>query len=170
MANRKNKTFPTRPHHAMELCIKHVPDGRSIEEETYEFCRALTLAKSTVDNWTRRYDGQNSGRRSPIDVLLIIMDKARELGHEFADHPFLCLAQHLGYITIPIDDLASNVNEISREHAKSIKEFGEMMAVYGSSLANDGAIDQDEKAKILKEGWEAINQMAAFLKAVEKLS
>jgi len=44
------------------------------------------------------------------------------------------------------------------------------MAVYGSSLADDGAIDCEEKAKILKEGWEAINQMAAFLKAVEKLS
>jgi hypothetical protein len=169
MTIRKNTAFPTPPHHAMELCIKHVPGGRSIEEETLEFCRALHLAKSTVDNWTRRYDGQNSGRRNPLDVLLIIMDKARELGHEFSDHPFLCLAQHLGYITISIDNLATNVTEISNEHAKSIKEFGEMMAVYGSSLANDGSIDCEEKAKILKESWEAIKQMATFLKAVEKL-
>ena len=169
MAIRKNTVFPTPPHHAMELCIKHVPGGRSIEEETLEFCRALNLGKSTVDNWTRRYDGENSGRRNPLDVLLLIMDKARELGHEFADEPFLSLAQHLGYITISIDRLASTVTEISNEHAKSIKEFGEMMAVYGTSLVNDGSIDQEEKVKILKEGWEAVRQMAAFLKAVEKL-
>lgn len=169
MAIRKNTVFPTPPHHAMELCIKHVPAGRSIEEETLEFCRALNLAKSTVDNWTRRYDGQNSGRRNPLDILLIIIKTAKELGHEFADEPFLCMAQHLGYITISLDNLASNVTEVSNEHAKSIKEFGEMMAAYGSSLENDGEIDQKEKEKILMEGWEAIQQMATFLKAVEKL-
>lgn len=168
MAIRNNAEFPTTPHHAMELCIKHVPDGRSIEEETLKFCRALNLARSTVDNWTRRFDGNNSGRRNIIDVLLIIMKKARELGHKYADMPFLCQAQHLGYIAISLDDLTSTITEMSTEHAKSIKEFGELMSAYGSSLAGDGVISPEEKEKILKEGYEALKQMATFLKSVEE--
>lgn len=83
------------------------------------------------------------------------------------DSPLHFLAQLRGgvFIKLPTPNPDCPVDQAS---IKAVKEFGELMAVYGSSL-DDGDISRDDLRKILKEGYEAVESIMALLKQAEEM-
>jgi hypothetical protein len=47
-----------------------------------------------------------------------------------------------------------------------VHEFGELAAVAADALA-DGKITRRERSEVVREGWQAVEALAAFLHAVE---
>lgn len=83
------------------------------------------------------------------------------------DSPLHFLAQLRGgvFIKLPKPNPDSEVDQMS---IRVVKEFGELMAVYGGSL-EDGDVSRADLSKILKEGYEALEAIMSMLKHAERL-
>jgi hypothetical protein len=79
-----------------------------------------------------------------------------------SDSPIHLLASEMGglFIRIP-DENCSNTTLV-----KAVKEFGDLISVYGQAI-EDGELDDDDKTLIRKEGQEAMTAIQELLYGME---
>ncbi len=75
----------------------------------------------------------------------------------------------LGRVAIFLPKSDAGLTDICRMSLRSVREFGELMAEVTKSL-EDSRIRDDEMSRILTEGYEAQQAIAALIAAIEKKS
>lgn len=131
------------------------------------------IAKKSKIEWLARQMGISPGRlyqqlsltndkdKFPGENLLILIMEAE-------DFSFLDFLEGMkGRVAFELPR-ANCLPEINLEMGRAVQEFAEVMQVTAKAEA-DGRIDGLEKAQILKEGEEAIRQLAKFLEAIRNL-
>lgn len=100
------------------------------------------------------------GHKLGVDKLLPLMDVTG------SDTPMHFLARELGgaYITLPA--YQEGDDPVQQQCLVAVKEFGELIAACAEALA-DNDLKPDERAKIRREGHEAVTAIMALLQAVE---
>ncbi|MBI9110016.1 phage regulatory CII family protein [Maridesulfovibrio ferrireducens] len=86
------------------------------------------------------------------DLLIPLMSACKD------DAPLHYIAKSMGGVYVKLPEVAS----CDRNIIKVVKEFGEFIAAYGDGIS-DGNLSSDEKAKISKEGHEAITVIQELL-------
>ncbi|HAK89888.1 MAG TPA: hypothetical protein DCP24_12675 [Nitrospiraceae bacterium] len=138
---------------------------RAINGKTIEHAKALGISSSLVTKWQEPHlDFTDSGSYNPLDRIESIIEKSLSLGNppERAYAPIKYLEERFGIIGIALPEQLPGMNEISHELLETVREFGQL-AEAASKALRDGRITKPEYAKIKKEGWDLIRQVAEFL-------
>lgn len=83
-----------------------------------------------------------------------------------SDEPVYFLARLRGIACFKLPPPCPNA-EVSLAAIATVKEFGEVMAEYGKSLEGDARLSRDERRSIRKEGYEALEALAAFIESLK---
>ena len=102
-----------------------------------------------------------SGCRFPLRKLIPLIRSTDDFS--VLDH----IEQSLGRVAFKLPSCSVSQDPVYRLTIKSVKEFGELMAQLDGSMA-DGRLTGQEIRKIAKEGYEAIQAIAALLKSIEQ--
>jgi len=100
------------------------------------------------------------GHKCGVEKLLPIMDVTA------SDAPMHFLARELGGVYITLPRVEGSLDPIQKQCMTAIKEFGELITACADALADD-KLEPDERARILREGHEAVTAIMALLTAVE---
>ena len=103
------------------------------------------------------------GHKFGADLLLPLM---QETG---SDRPLHFLARQMGGVYISLPKSAVGENELIQALTSSIKEFSEFATESATDIA-DGKIPQEQLARILKEGHEAVTAFMGVLQLAEKVN
>lgn len=101
------------------------------------------------------------GHKLGVDRLLPLMDVTD------SDAPMHFLARERGGVYVTLPRVEGPLDPIQQQCMTAIKEFGELITACAEALA-DNTIKPDERAKILKEGHEAVTAIMALLTMVER--
>ena len=101
------------------------------------------------------------GHKLGVDKLLPLMDVSG------SDAPLHFLAREMGGVFIKLPEVREGDDPVQQQCLVAVREFGEMIAACADALA-DNDLKPDERAKILREGHEAVTAIMALLKLVEK--
>ncbi|MGE4539054.1 MAG: phage regulatory CII family protein [Desulfovibrio sp.] len=100
------------------------------------------------------------GHKCDVNKLLPVMDITG------SDEPMHFLAREMGGVFIRLPTIEEGDNPVQQQCLIAVKEFGELIAACAEALA-DNTIEPDERARILKEGHEAVTAIMALLTKVE---
>lgn len=101
------------------------------------------------------------GHKCGVDKLLPIMDVAD------SDAPMHFLARERGGVFIKLPPADGDVDPVQRQCMVAVKEFGELVAACSEALLN-GTLETDERARITREGHEAVTAIMGLLTLVEE--
>ena len=150
-----------KPYEAYGLMI---PRGRTGSAKAHAL--ALGCSESLVNQWRRPHEHEDfdTGKRSPIERVIITMRTA--LGLQVPERDALaglhCLAQAFNHVCVPIPMPDADVADQIKDLLKASKEIGDWMAETSKAL-DDGVLKESERARICKEGYEAIAGIMASL-------
>jgi transcriptional regulator with XRE-family HTH domain len=146
---------------------------KAINGKTVEFAKRLGLSTSLINKWQEpSTDYTDSGAYNPLDRIEGVIQKSLEMGNprEDACAPIQYLNEKFDIIGIFMSKGSVELAEVSNELLKTITEFGHLSQEASLALA-DGKITAREYAKIEKEAWHLIRQVASFIqKAKEGIS
>jgi len=130
-----------------------------------------TLEPGTLYQYQEPYGGTFSGAPNCIDRTNRIIKASKKIGNAYEawSSPLHFLCHEHGHIAVRIPDKNTGLKEIQQSLVKCIKEFSDLMQASSKSMES-GDIDKKESEKIISEGREAQQQIAAFLAQVESLS
>jgi len=121
--------------------------------------RNFGLSQSTVYRWGE--DPNGNGLPMPSTMIVPVSEF---LG---TDKIINFIAEQAGgyFIRIPINN--KEFSEVSKEIAKSLKEFGDFINASAESL-EDGTITENEIKKIEKESGEAVNSILSLVESFKR--
>lgn len=147
-----------KSHDAMRLMI---PRGFA-----QKFAAVLRRSVSLVKGWCRPYsdDLLDTGKLNPIDRLRLIMltSVAEGVPEKDALAGLHCLAQMFDHVCVRVPVPDANLDDQTMDVLKAMKEIGEWSAETTRAL-EDGKLKDSERARICKEGYEAIAAIMASL-------
>ncbi len=154
-----------KSHEAMDIAI-----GRHTEHVS----KAVGLGTSTVHKWQEPYKAvkdiqvNRSGTYNPLDRIETVIEAALKCSQSEKDAyaPIRFLAQRFNQILVPLPEKSKNLTEVQRELMRTIKEFSDLTQTASEGL-EDGEVTRMEAKDIIKEGWELIQQVSAFMKLIE---
>ena len=101
-----------------------------------------------------------TGCRFPLKRLIPLV---RSTG-DFSVPDFI--EQSLGRVAFKLPAPDSDIRDVCRLSMITVKEFGHLMSEMEADMA-DGILDKKEKARITKEGYEAMQAIVNLLKSLE---
>jgi hypothetical protein len=144
--------------------------NKAIKGRTVEFAKRLRLSTPLLNKWQEpTTDYTDSGAYNPLDRIEAIIETSLAQGAppEDAYAPLYYLAEKFNHIVIPIAIPHAQTSELSEELLKTVKEFGDLSSESATSL-QDGRITRQEYARIDREAWHLIRQVACFLEKVKE--
>jgi hypothetical protein len=138
----------------------------AIDGATVEHARRLHLSSSLLGKWQEACsDYTDSGCFNPLDRIETLVQTSLNLGtsQDKALAPVQYLAERFGLVVLSIPCEKSSVRSCEKELLHVIEEFGDLARESARAL-DDGAIRRREAENIKREGWEAIRQIARFVK------
>jgi len=101
-----------------------------------------------------------TGCRFPLKKLIPLI-------HATDDYSVLdFIEQSLGRVAIHLPKISNDLPDICRLTMQTVKEFGQLMSEIESSMA-DGNVNERERSRIRKEGYEAVQAIMNLVKSVE---
>lgn len=141
---------------------------KAVARKTVEHAKRLRKSTILVNKWMEpSTDFTDSGTLNPIDRIETIIETSLALGGtpEDAFAPIQYLAERFGLIVIPVPEATGQLEDVSQEMLKVCREFGHLTQETAKDLL-DGKLSKKEAARIDKEAWELIRQVAAFIEEV----
>lgn len=140
---------------------------RAVAGKTIEHAKKLHKSVPLLHKWMEpSIDFNDSGTYNPLDRIETIIETSLSLGSHPIDAvaPIQYLAERFNHILIPIPTLnATDSNsDLSREMLKTCSEFGDLSKDAAQALL-DGKLTRREAARIDKDAWELIRQVAIFV-------
>lgn len=142
--------------------------GRAVAGKTVEHAKKLHKSVPLLHKWMEpSTDFNDSGAYNPLDRIETIIESSLSLGTppDDAAAPIQFLAERFNYILIPIPKTTDSLEVISQELLKTCSEFGDLSRVASRALI-DKRLRGSEAAKIEKEAWDLIRQVAVFVQRV----
>lgn len=133
--------------------IKRAPSGKSASL----IAELLGKPYTTLMN---ELNPEQPGAKFGAELLLPVMELTD------SDEPLHYLAKRRGGVFIKLSKAGASMGE--RQLIRTVKEFGEFASVTGEAL-EDGRLTQEERRRILKEGYESVEAHMALLKRVEDM-
>ena len=133
--------------------VKRAPSGRSAEQ----IAALLGKGYSTLLN---ELNGALPGHKFGLMQLIPVMEgtgSTRALDY---------LAGAMGAVVIRLPRPGQGHPTTERDAVAAVREFGELMAAVGAAL-DDGHISPDERRRITREGYDALQAIMTLLKRVE---
>jgi len=133
--------------------VKRAPSGRSAEQ----IAALLGKGYSTLLN---ELNGAIPGHKFGLMQLIPVMEatgSTRALDY---------LAGAMGAVVIRLPRPGQGHPTTERDAVAAVREFGELMAAVGAAL-DDGHISPDERRRITREGYDALQAIMTLLKRVE---
>jgi hypothetical protein len=131
-----------------------------------KFADVMNRSVSLVKGWCRPSsdDLLDTGKQNPIDRLRLIMltSIAEGVPKQDALAGLHCMAQMFNHVCVPVPVPAANTDDQVKDLLKAMKEIGEWSAETSKAL-EDGRLKDSERARICKEGYEAIAAIMASL-------
>lgn len=134
--------------------VKRAPSGRKAEA----IAALLGKGYSTLMN---ELNGAIPGHKFGLMQLIPVMEatgSTRALDY---------LAGAMGAVVIRLPRPGHGHPTTERDAVAAVREFGELMAAVGDAL-DDGRITPEERQRITREGYEALQSIMALVKRVEE--
>jgi hypothetical protein len=144
---------------------------KAIAGKTVEHAKALGVSTSLVSKWQEPHtDFTDSGAYNPYDRLKCIIETSFRLGtpRENALCPIYQLNHDFDLVCFDMPSVPKG-DAVAIELIKTIKEFSDLAQETSKALRNS-RISKGERAKIIKEGQEAIRAIGALLGVVEEMA
>lgn len=119
---------------------------------------ASYLTRSAVPDTDESETG--SGCRFPLKKLVPLIQSTGDF--QVLDH----IEHSLGRVAFKIPKAAGDLTDIVRSTMASVKEFGHLMAEIEAGI-EDNKLTDDEKEKILKEAFDAMQAIVALMHTVK---
>jgi hypothetical protein len=140
----------------------------AIGKRSKAIAKRLRCSQELVYRWQQPMnDFSQSGAYNPLDRIEAVVSEAQIQGAgDDALLPLHYLARRFNQALIPIPDVKQVNDSTTKQMLECVHEFGELAAVAADALA-DGKITRRERSEVVREGWQAVEALAAFLHAVE---
>jgi hypothetical protein len=135
--------------------VKRAPSGRKAER----IAALLGKGYSTLMN---ELNGAIPGHKFGVLQLIPVMEATGSL------RPLDYLAGAMGAVVVRLPGAGRGHPTTERDAVAAVREFGELMAAVGSAL-DDGRIGRDERRRIVREGYEALQAIMTLLRRVEEM-
>jgi len=132
---------------------KRAPSGRKADR----IAELLGKGYSTLMN---ELNGSIPGHKFGVMHLIPFMEATGSL------RPLDYLAGAMGAVVIRLPKAGQGGCTTERDAVAAVREFGELMGTVGAAL-DDGRITADERRRITREGYEAMQSIMTLLKRVE---
>ncbi|MCD6527031.1 MAG: hypothetical protein J7K75_08600 [Desulfuromonas sp.] len=141
---------------------------RCIDKKTQAVAKRLGVSKELVYRWQQSvHDYSQSGAYNPLDRIEAIVSEMQEQGAgDEALLPLSYLAERFNVVLVPLPAVKHLDSAASQSLLRSVAEFGELASVAADAVA-DGRISREERSDVLREGWQAVEALVAFLRTVE---
>lgn len=134
--------------------VKRAPNGRKADR----IAELLGKGYSTLLN---ELNGSIPGHKFGAMHLIPLMEATGSL------RPLDYLAGAMGAVVIRLPKAGQGGATTERDAVAAVREIGELMAAVGAAL-EDGRISKDERRRITREGYEAMQAIMTLLKRVEE--
>lgn len=131
--------------------------------------KALGLSSSLVHKWCEpSTDFSDSGALNPVDRTETIITTSQREGQAQRDAlaPLFYLAGRFGCIILPPVPKTIETRDYSRQLCTAMKEAGEAFATAAGALEDDN-LSPNERRKIARDAYEAIEALSQFVRMVE---
>lgn len=131
--------------------------------------KALGLSSSLVHKWCESSsDFSDSGALNPLDRIETIIHTTIREGQAQRDAlaPLFYLASRFDCIVLPPVPRAIDTRDYIRQLCEAMKEAGQAFATAAEALEDDN-ISTNERRKIARDAYEAIEALSKFVRMVE---
>ena len=139
----------------VHAALKHAPSGLSAEA----VADLVGKKYKTLMSELSRHDGH----KPDMDLLPALVQATG------SDAPLKHLARACGCLFVRVPDAGADGHPLTTQLAETVKEFGELMATLGETLA-DGRIEQAEARRIARDGHDVMTAVMAVIRLAEHVA
>ena len=133
-----------------------------------EVARNCGLSISLIRKWKEpNGDYTDSGAYNPLDRIVCIIETIKKIAPERAFLPLKWLAEHFGFVLVPLPQRQKGLKDVQTHLMGSIKRFGSLVDK-SIDAVDDGIITKEEARDVTAAGYELQEEVAVYLDAIQR--